>query len=180
MLAAVGAELVCGCWHVARLAELGAGGALASGVNSASQCPPKVAASCASVAGLNGHGEPGGDVVGFEDVHLVLGSLSHSDGLVSTRITGGRPLGRFGLGFADTVVNAFQAAIFNEALACQLPCFVGSCCFNRKAAVAGRRRVAAGVRADKGCGGCFHGPILASNPRLASCFLNFFLPALTR
>ena len=31
---------------------------------------------------------------------LVLGWLSHSDGLVSTRLTGGRPEGRFGLGAA--------------------------------------------------------------------------------
>ena len=30
-------------------------------------------------------------------VHFVSWLMSHSDGLVSTRITGGRPLGRFGL-----------------------------------------------------------------------------------
>lgn len=48
-----------------------------------------------------------GHVIGqcnsVDDVHLVLGWLSLSqtkDGLVSTRITGGRPLGRFGLGAA--------------------------------------------------------------------------------
>ena len=69
MLAGKSTELVCRCWHVARLAELGARGALAAGVDAASQHPPKLAASCASVASLGGHGEPGSDVVGFE-VHF--------------------------------------------------------------------------------------------------------------
>lgn len=66
-LAGKRAELVGSGWHVARFAELGAGVTPASGVNSTSKDPPVIAASCTSVAGLCGHGEPGDDVVGFKE-----------------------------------------------------------------------------------------------------------------
>ena len=70
-LAGKGAEFVSGCGDVPSFAELGASCTLASCVDSASEGPPILAASCASVACCCGHGETCGDVVGFEDVHFV-------------------------------------------------------------------------------------------------------------